>query len=78
MHVLITFPVEQMIEYQRVVRMPALQHFFSDLEGGGKTCADMSSDAKRCFILCSRKRNTLYIMLGQDISPYYAMPISIK
>ncbi len=48
--------VERLKEYQHAVRMPALQCFFSDLERGDETCADISSDAKR-FILCFRKRN---------------------
>ncbi len=51
-----------MIEYQGAERMSALQNFVSDLEGGGKTCADILSDAKH-FIICFRKRNVLYVVL---------------
>jgi len=40
----------KMKEHQQAQRMRALQHFVSDFEGGGKTCGDMSSDAKH-FIM---------------------------
>jgi hypothetical protein len=48
--------VERLKEYQQARRMPALQHFVSDLEKGDETCDDMTTDAK-CFILCFRKRD---------------------
>jgi hypothetical protein len=50
-----------MKEYQRAARMPALQHFISDLKERDEACADILSDAK-CFILYFKKENVLYRM----------------
>ncbi len=57
--------------------MLALQCFISDLERGDETCADMMPDEKH-FILCFRKRNVLYKMLGLGISPCYAVTLSMR
>jgi len=42
--------VERLKEYQWAKRIPALQHFVSDIERRDETCADMITDAKH-FIL---------------------------
>ncbi len=55
-----TSDVERMKEYQRALRMPALQHFISDLERRDETCADILSDAKH--FLYFKKANILYKM----------------
>ncbi len=49
-----------MIDYQRAVRMAALQSFIFNLEWD-ETCADILSEAK-CFILYFKKGKHLYIM----------------
>jgi hypothetical protein len=52
----------KMKEHQQAQRMRALQHFVSHFEGGGKLV--MICHQTQNILLCFRKRNVLYILLG--------------